>query len=119
MGALTLVREARRAGLDVSAAGNTLIVRGPRRLEPVAQALLARKPSVLRALVEEQSVGWRIEAMKTQAHGTSGPRCLLARPGVRLPPGSCWSCGGAVSTGDGSCCQLCVDATVAVLAALP
>lgn len=43
MDGLTLVAEAERAGLSVSANGNALVVRGPRRAEPLARRLIANK----------------------------------------------------------------------------
>jgi hypothetical protein len=116
MDALTLVREARRAGLHVSATGSRLVVRGPRRLEPVAKALLDQKPAVLRALAEEQGVAWRIEAMRPQVGPNGSIPLLLARPGVRFPLGTCCSCGDQLSGDDRYRCEPCVVAAIAVLA---
>ena len=50
MDALGLLAEARRAGLVVRFEAGVLVVDGPRRLEPLARALLAAKPGVLAAL---------------------------------------------------------------------
>lgn len=47
---LTLLVEARRAGLEVRAEGDRLVVRGPRRLEPLARRLLEHKAEVLAVL---------------------------------------------------------------------
>ena len=47
MEGLTLLQEAKAAGLTVIADGDKLIVRGPRRLEHVARKLLDHKPDVL------------------------------------------------------------------------
>ena len=50
MDGMTLLGEARAAGLDVQAQGNRLVIRGPRRAECVARRLLAHKTLVLAAL---------------------------------------------------------------------
>ena len=50
MAGLTLLEEARAAGLTVRADGDRLVVRGPKWGEPLARALLARKAEVLAAL---------------------------------------------------------------------
>jgi hypothetical protein len=48
---LNLLREARAAGLTVTVQGDKLVIRGPRRAEPVALRLLKHKPAVMAALV--------------------------------------------------------------------
>lgn len=50
MDGVSLLIEARRAGLQVRAEGDCLVIRGPRRLEPLALKLLAYKQAVLAAL---------------------------------------------------------------------
>ena len=50
MDGLALLAEARVAGLTVHAAGDRLVVRGPRAAAAQAEALLARKQCVLAAL---------------------------------------------------------------------
>lgn len=50
MDGLTALARARAAGLAVTADGDRLTVRGPKRLEPLARELLARKAEVLAAL---------------------------------------------------------------------
>jgi hypothetical protein len=50
MDGLTLLAEARAAGLKVKAEGTRLVVRGPREAEPVAKRLLAHKAEVMAAL---------------------------------------------------------------------
>lgn len=47
---LELLAQATTAGLDVTAAGERLIVRGPRSAEAIARRLLAHKADVLAAL---------------------------------------------------------------------
>src|SRR5205823_2038325 len=59
MDPMTLLTTARAAGLTVDVEGPTLVVRGPRRAAPLAQALLAAKPAVLSALARETcAVAW-------------------------------------------------------------
>jgi hypothetical protein len=50
MDGMTLLREARSAGLSVWADGDRLVIRGPRRAEPVVRVLIAHKPEVMTAL---------------------------------------------------------------------
>ncbi len=71
MDGLTLLEEARAAGLTVRADGERLRIRGPRRAEPMAQRLIAHKAAVLAALiappadpeirVEDLDMNWRVE----------------------------------------------------------
>jgi hypothetical protein len=57
MDGLSLIQEARAAGLSVAAAGDRLVIRGPRQAEPVARKLIAHKSKVLAALAENEGVG--------------------------------------------------------------
>ena len=50
MDGMTLLQEARAAGLIVSVEGGTLKIRGPRQAEVVAKKLIAHKPAVVNAL---------------------------------------------------------------------
>ena len=50
MDGLTLLQQARAAGLTVAVDGDRLRIRGPRRAEPMARRLLEQKPLVLAAL---------------------------------------------------------------------
>lgn len=52
MDGLTLIREARNAGLHVAAAGDKLVIRGPRQAEPIVRKLIEHKPVVLAILRE-------------------------------------------------------------------
>ena len=71
MDGLTLLEEAREAGLTVRADGERLRIRGPRRAEPMVQRLIAHKADVLAALtapspdpeirVEDLDMDWRVE----------------------------------------------------------
>jgi hypothetical protein len=115
VGGLTLLRDARRAGLIVSAQGEQLVIRGPRSLEALAQSLLAAKPAVLLALTEEQEIAWRVEAMRPQVPATGAIPLLLARPGRRFERGTCCSCGDHLAAVDRYRCSPCASAVVAVL----
>jgi hypothetical protein len=50
MDGLTLLRRARGAGLAVVADGDKLVIRGPKRAEPVAPLLIEHKPELMPAL---------------------------------------------------------------------
>jgi hypothetical protein len=118
MDGLTLLREARRAGLRVAAQGDRLVVQGPRRLEQVAHALLAEKPQILRALAEEEhEVAWRVDAMRPQMGPDAAIPLLLARPGIRFPLRSCCSCGDPLGPDERYRCPPCVIAATYVIAA--
>jgi hypothetical protein len=112
---LTLLRQARQAGLRVATEDDRLVVEGPRRLEPMARALLAAKPQVLRALAAEDEVGWRIAVMRPQVPAIGAIPLLLARPGIRFPLGTCCSCGDRRGPDDRYRCRPCAAAAVAVL----
>jgi hypothetical protein len=51
MDGLILLRRAQDAGLAVAAEGDKLVIRGPKRAEPVALLLLEYKPEVMAALL--------------------------------------------------------------------
>jgi hypothetical protein len=110
-----LLRQARQAGLRVGADGDRLVVEGPRRLETMAEALLAEKPAVLRALARESEIGWRVDAMRPQVPAKGAIPFLLARPGAPWDQGRCCSCGDALEADERYRCGPCVAATVAVL----
>lgn len=116
MDGLTLLRQARQAGLRVGADGDRLVVEGPRRLETMAGALLAEKPEVLRALAREGTeIGWRVEVMRPQAPANGAIPLLVARSGGPWDQGRCCSCGDALAADERYRCGPCVAATVAVL----
>jgi len=50
MDGLSLLAEARAAGLTVRVAGDKLVIRGPRRATSVAEKLLAHKADVMQSL---------------------------------------------------------------------
>lgn len=49
---MSLLRDARAAGLTITSDGDRLLVRGPRQAEPLARALGANKAAVLAALAD-------------------------------------------------------------------
>jgi hypothetical protein len=61
MDGLTLLRRAHDAGLAVAAEGDKLVIRGPKRAEPVALLLIEHKPEVLATLAPAQRAAqqWR------------------------------------------------------------
>src|SRR4029450_9060506 len=98
---MTLLREARSVGLQVSVSGELLVVTGPPHLEPIARSLLNEKPQVIEALFEElHEVSWRSQAMRPQGTREGALPLLLARRGVRFPLGTCCSCGDPLLQGD-------------------
>lgn len=102
---LTLLDQARVAGLHVRAEGERLIVRGPRAAEAVAQQLLARKPELLTELAREQAeVRWRVEVMLGQITPGEPIGRLVARPGL------CMSCAEPLTATQQHICGLCVRA---------
>lgn len=54
MGGVTLLAEARSAGLRVRAEGERLVIEGPRAAAPLAERLTAQKGKVLHALMAER-----------------------------------------------------------------
>jgi hypothetical protein len=120
MDAVSLLREARNVGLEVAVDGDHLVVRGPRRLEPVARRLLERKDQVLQALAFERSeIAWRVEAMRAMAPERGPLPLLLARPDGARGTGCCCSCGDTLDPADRYRCRPCVEAAVRVLETLP
>ncbi len=116
MDGMTLLAEARDAGLQVTARGDQLVVQGPHRLEAVASRLLAAKAIVMEALAaEQQEVAWRVEAMRPQVTRTGAIPLLLARPIGAWGRGSCCSCGESLGRDDRYRCRPCIAAVVAVL----
>jgi hypothetical protein len=59
MDALTLLDQARKAGLAIAGADGKLIVRGPKEAEPVVRLLAANKGEILAALAEATNWGAR------------------------------------------------------------
>lgn len=109
------IAEARRAGLDIRAEADHLIIRGPRSLDALARRLLAEKPRVLELLAsEELEIAGRIEAMRRKT-SIRGPVPLLTARDAPPQPGACLSCGATLDPNDGFRCDLCVRAARIVL----
>lgn len=60
MDGMSLLREARAAGLLVMVHGDQLVIRGPRRAEDVAPRLLSHKTDVVMALVNDLPPDWHV-----------------------------------------------------------
>jgi hypothetical protein len=61
MDGVTLLDEARAAGLSVQADGDRLRIRGPRRAEPIARRLIANKALVPHALAGRLPPDWHLQ----------------------------------------------------------
>ena len=112
---LTLLTEARAAGLEVRLEAGRLVVRGPRSRADLAQRVLARKREVLIALAgEDTEVAWRVAALRPRVPRRGPIPFLAARPG---PPGAgrCLSCGDALAEDRLIRCRPCDEATWLVL----
>ncbi len=128
MDGLTLLRQARAAGLAVRADGERLTVRGPRSWAGLAEALLAQKAEIVALLTEEEApvppppaptsrysaddpeVAWRVQAMceRLKTAGV-GLLFLTVREVLRRHPG-CMSCGLALGLEERVRCGYCARA---------
>jgi hypothetical protein len=79
MDGVTLLRRAHDAGLRVAAKAGKLVVRGPKRAEPLALMLLAHRPAVIAALAAD----WRARHRDALAHWS-------ALRGVEQAAGLAW-----------------------------
>jgi hypothetical protein len=121
MDGLTLLRRARDAGLAVVAAGDKLVIRGPKRAEPVARLLIDHKPEVMAALVPAEppapeagerspdpawwrrhylvrAINWELSGARpeSRARGIAWGELLNEwhrRHGTRVPQCQCAGCG--------------------------
>ena len=113
---MTLLAEARAAGVRVGARGDQLVVRGPKTAEPLALRLLDHKPEVMAALSGgHPEIRWRVEAMRPRVPLTGPIPPMYARRLPSVPEGSCLSCGDRLTPGTRYCCEPCVLAAWAVL----
>jgi hypothetical protein len=78
MDGLSLLEEARGAGLRVAAEGDRLVIRGPKTAEPVARRLLAHKAEMLAVLTGPRPSAPG-PALATSGDLTAGP--VPAAPG--------------------------------------
>jgi hypothetical protein len=74
MDGVTLLRRAREAGLAVAAEGKKLVIRGPRRAEPVARLLIEHKPKVMAALAPSAVDCLDASELECAAAGERGDR---------------------------------------------
>ena len=113
--AVTALAEARAAGLTVRVEPGRLVVRGPRRAEPLARRLLERTGEVAALLeTEDGEVAWRAAAMRPQVPRRGPIPFLKARDAAPMT-GCCLSCGEALGEGHAYCCAFCVRAAWLVL----
>jgi hypothetical protein len=81
MEGLTLLRQAHEAGLAVTIDGGSLVIRGPKRAEPLARLLIENKPLVLAALAPANAA---CAVSKVDGCGPSDAACLRRRFRVRV-----------------------------------
>jgi hypothetical protein len=105
---MTLLEEARVAGLEVTAEGDRLIVRGPRSAESLAKTLLEHKSELIVILrMKDAEVACRVQAMLAQIPDNGPIPFLVAREAVEPQAGCCLSCGESLGTGDRYRCTPC------------
>ncbi len=105
----------RRGILLVPDADGRLRYRPREALSGSERAVLARHRDAILALLNADPIGWRAAVMVTQMPKAGAMPLLLARPGIRFPPGTCCSCGDQLTATDRSRCGPCISAVVAVL----
>ncbi len=114
-----LVGSLRERGiLLVPARDGRLRYRPREALSDAERAALARHRDAILALFDADPIGWRAAVMTAQVPRTGAIPLLLARPGIRFPPGSCCSCGDP-RPADRYRCAPCAAASVHALAAVP
>ena len=114
MDALSLLAEARAAGLDVRVDGDRLVVRGPKTAEPLVRRLGEAKADVIALLdpaarvaaFQEQLDAWRADCRPGVP--------FFALPGVESPTG-CLSCALPLPAGRAYRCAPCAEAVRIVL----
>jgi hypothetical protein len=85
-------------------------------LEPLARTILAEKPQILAALVdEEREVAWRIASMRPQVSANGPIPLLIARAVAGRSARTCCSCGDPLEPDDRYRCQPCATAVVSIL----
>lgn len=112
-----LVGSLHRRGITLVPSGDGRLRYRPREaLTEAERAVLVRHRDEILALFDAHPVGWRAAVMAAQVPRTGAIPLLIARPGVRFPPGTCCSCGEQLGPDDRYRCGSCADAAVAVLA---
>ena len=110
----------RQRGVLVVPSGDGRLRYRPREaLSGAERAVLERHRDAILALFDADPIGWRAAVMAAQVPRTGAIPLLLARPGIRFPPGSCCSCGDPLKPDVRYRCGPCVAATVAVLDGVP
>ena len=113
-----MVASLRRHGILLMPAGDGRLRYRPREsLSGAERVVLARHSDAIIALLDADPVGWRAAVMAVQAPRTGAIPLLLARPGIRFPPGSCCSCGDPRPV-DRYRCAPCAAAAIHTLAAV-
>lgn len=115
-----LVGSLHRRGILLVPAGDGRLRYRPREaLTEAERAVLVRRRDEILALLEADPIGWRAAVMAAQRPRTGAIPLLIARPGIRFPPGSCCSCGDRLTADDRYRCQACTAAAIAVLGDVP
>jgi hypothetical protein len=105
-----VLREAQAAGLLIQAEGDRLLVRGPQRLQAVAQEVLRHKLEILALLAtEHDEIAWRVTRMREQILPGKPIPFLVAQASPE-GPGQCLSCGEELAPEERVRCQWCVRA---------
>ena len=86
-------------------------------LSDAERDVITRYREDVRELLERDPVRWRAAVMATQMTRTGSIPLLMARPGMRMPMGSCCSCGDPLDADQRYRCRPCVEAAVVTLAA--
>lgn len=117
MTAAGLVASLQRRGVILVPAPDGRLHYRPRdALSPADVTEVARQREAIVAVLERDPVGWRAAVMSTQMARAGAIPLLLARPGSRMPIGSCCSCGDPLGPDDRYRCGPCVEAVIVTLA---
>jgi hypothetical protein len=105
MDGLTLLRRAGEVGLAVKAEGDKLVVRGPKRAEPVVRLLIENKPAIMAALADWHARHHEALAYWSALHRAQEAACLAWGElecrwhwphGTRVPSWQCAGCGSPI-----------------------
>jgi len=106
MGGLILLQRAYDAGLRIEAAGDKLLIRGPKRAESVVQLLAAHKAEVLEALSARAMPGDRSDAGPPSPWFERAIPAAAGEPGLEQP---CVARRGRVQELDHTFLHFCVE----------
>lgn len=111
-----MVGSLRQRGILIVPSGDgRLRYRPLEALSAAERAAVERHRDAILALFDADPIGWRAAVMGAQVPRTGAIPLLLARPGIRFPPGSCCSCGDPLTADDRYRCRPCTAAAVDVL----